>query len=137
MAEVAAAVGNKGELMEPRLWSKVIDPDGRETKLSPAHQSRVMSEGTASELNSMMQDVVSEGTGTAAALTGIDAAGKTGTAEISSGVNDAWFIGFAPANDPQIAIAVIVEHTSGFGGPTAGPIFKSVAENLLNGNSGG
>jgi peptidoglycan glycosyltransferase len=52
-------------------------------------------------------------------------------------VNDAWFIGFAPANDPQIAIAVIVEHTSGFGGPTAGPIFKSVAENLLNGNSGG
>jgi penicillin-binding protein A len=137
MAEVAGAVANKGELMEPRLWSKVIDPDGRETKLDPAHQSRVMSEDTASKLNEMMQDVVSEGTGTAAALTGIDAAGKTGTAEISSGVNDAWFIGFAPANDPQIAIAVIIEHTSGFGGPTAGPIFKSVAETLLNGNSGG
>jgi peptidoglycan glycosyltransferase len=137
MAEVAGTVANKGELMEPRLWSKVIDPDGRETKLDPAHQSRVMSEDTASKLNEMMQDVVSEGTGTAAALTGIDAAGKTGTAEISSGVNDAWFIGFAPANDPQIAIAVIIEHTSGFGGPTAGPIFKSVAETLLNGNSGG
>jgi penicillin-binding protein A len=133
MAEVAAAVGNKGELMEPRLWSKVIAPDGRETKLDPAHQSRVMSEDTASELNRMMQDVVNEGTGTAAALSGIQgvAAGKTGTAEISPGVNDAWFIGFAPADDPQIAISCIVEHTSGFGGPTCGPIFKAVAESLL------
>ena len=137
MAEVAATVANKGELMEPRLWSKVIDPDGRETKLDPARQSRVMSEDTASQLNSMMQDVVSEGTGTAAALTGIDAAGKTGTAEISPGVNDAWFIGFAPANDPQIAVACIVEHTSGFGGPTCGPIFKSVSETILNQRSSG
>ncbi|HEX3562482.1 MAG TPA: penicillin-binding protein 2 [Solirubrobacterales bacterium] len=137
MAEVAATVANKGELMEPRLWSKVTDPDGRETKMSPAHQSRVMSEGTAATLNDMMQKVVQEGTGTAAAVSGIDVAGKTGTAEISSGVNDAWFIGFAPANDPQIAIACIVEHTSGFGGPTCGPIFKSVAESLLGSGSGG
>jgi penicillin-binding protein A len=136
MAEVVAAVANKGELMEPRLWSKVIDPDGRETKLNPARQSRVMSEDTASELNDMMQSVVREGTGTAAAVSGIDVAGKTGTAEISTGVNQAWFIGFAPANDPQIAIAVTVERTSGFGGPTAGPIFKSVAEAILGQNGG-
>ncbi len=137
MAEVAATVANKGELMEPRLWSKVIDPDGRVTNLDPAHQSRVMSEETASKLNTMMQSVVQEGTGTAAAVSGIDVAGKTGTAEISTGINDAWFIGFAPANDPQIAIACIVEHTSGFGGPTCGPIFKSVAEAILHGSSGG
>jgi peptidoglycan glycosyltransferase len=137
MAEVAAAVANKGELMEPRLWSKVIDPDGRETNLDPARQSRVMSEDTASTLNDMMQNVVAEGTGTAAAVSGIDVAGKTGTAEISDGVNDAWFIGFAPANDPQIAIACVVEHTSGFGGPTCGPIFKAVAESILSGDSNG
>jgi peptidoglycan glycosyltransferase len=137
MAEVAAAVANNGELMEPRLWSKVIDPDGRETKLDPARQSRVMSEDTASELNTMMQSVVNEGTGTAGAVSGIDVAGKTGTAEISNGVNDAWFIGFAPADDPQIAISCIVEHTSGFGGPTCGPIFKAVAETILRGSSGG
>jgi peptidoglycan glycosyltransferase len=137
MAEVAATVANKGELMEPRLWSKVIDPDGRVTSLDPAHQSRVMSEETASKLNTMMQSVVQEGTGTAAAVSGIDVAGKTGTAEISTGINDAWFIGFAPANDPQIAIACIVEHTSGFGGPTCGPIFKSVAEAILQGSSNG
>jgi peptidoglycan glycosyltransferase len=135
MAEVAAAVANKGELMEPRLWSKVIDPDGRETRLDPARQSRVMSEDTASELNTMMQSVVREGTGTAAAVSGIDVAGKTGTAEISSGVNDAWFIGFAPASNPKIAISCVVEHTSGFGGPTCGPIFKSVAETILGGGA--
>lgn len=137
MAEVAATVANNGQLMEPRLWSRVIDPDGRETKLDPARQSRVMSEDTASELNTMMQSVVQEGTGTAGAVSGIDVAGKTGTAEISTGVNDAWFIGFAPASDPQIAISCIVEHTSGFGGPTCGPIFKAVAESILQGNSGG
>jgi peptidoglycan glycosyltransferase len=136
MAEVASTVANNGELMEPRLWSRVIDPDGRETKLDPARQSRVMSEDTASELNTMMQSVVREGTGTAGAVSGIDVAGKTGTAEISPGVNDAWFIGFAPASDPQIAISCIVEHTSGFGGPTCGPIFKAVAEAILQGDSG-
>jgi peptidoglycan glycosyltransferase len=136
MAEVAATVANKGELMEPRLWSKVIDPDGRESKLDPSRQSRVMSEDTAAEVNDMMQSVVQEGTGTAAAVSGIDVAGKTGTAEVSNGVNQAWFIGFAPADDPQIAIAVTVERTSGFGGPTAGPIFKSVAEAILQGNGG-
>ena len=134
MAEVAATVANKGQLMEPRLWSKVIDPDGRETKMSPAHQSTVMSEHTASQLNTMMQSVVREGTGTAAAVSGIDVAGKTGTAEISNGINDAWFIGFAPASNPQIAIACVVEHTSGFGGPTCGPIFKAVAEAVLHGS---
>ena len=137
MAEVAAAVANKGELMEPRLWSKVIDPDGRETKLDPARQSRVMSEETASELNDMMQSVVQEGTGTAAAVSGIDVAGKTGTAEVTGGVNQAWFIGFAPADDPKIAIAVTVERTTGFGGPTAGPIFRSVAETILQGDASG
>jgi peptidoglycan glycosyltransferase len=133
MAEVAAAVANEGELMEPRLWSKVIDPDGREEKLDPQRQSRVMSEDTAATLNDMMQSVVAEGTGTAAALSGIDVAGKTGTAEIDieGGVNQAWFIGFAPADDPEIAVAATVERTSGFGGTVAGPIAKAVMEAIL------
>ena len=67
MAMVAAAVANEGELMEPRLWSKVIDPDGREDKLDPERMSRVMSEDTAETLTGMMEDVVNEGTGGAAA----------------------------------------------------------------------
>jgi peptidoglycan glycosyltransferase len=135
MAQVAAAVANDGELMEPRLWSKVIDPDGREDKLDPERQSRVMSDDTANELTEMMTDVVNEGTGTAGALSGIDVAGKTGTAEIDidAGINQAWFIGFAPADDPQVAVAVMLERCqSCFGGTVAGPIATQVMENLLN-----
>jgi peptidoglycan glycosyltransferase len=81
----------------------------------------------------MMKNVVAEGTGTAGALSGVDVAGKTGTAEIDpeAGINQAWFIGFAPADDPQIAVAATVERTSGFGGPTAGPIAKAVMEAIL------
>jgi peptidoglycan glycosyltransferase len=139
MAMVAAAVANDGELMEPRLWSKVIDTDGREQKLDPERQSRVISEETAQQLTEMMTDVVNEGTGGAAALSEVQVAGKTGTAEIDTdqGINQAWFIGFAPADDPQIAIAATVERTSGQGGTVAAPVAQQVLEALLaNSNQG-
>lgn len=134
MAQVAAAVANDGSLMEPRLWSKVIDADGREDELDPERQSRVMSEETAEELTLMMTDVVNEGTGGAAALGEIQVAGKTGTAEIDidAGINQAWFIGFAPADDPQIAVAATVERTSSQGGEVAAPISQAVMEVLLS-----
>ena len=133
MAMVAAAVANDGELMEPRLWSKVIDADGREEKLDPERMSRVMSDDTANELTEMMTDVVNEGTGGAASLAEDQVAGKTGTAEIDvdAGINQAWFIGFAPADDPEIAIAATVERTGGSGGDVAAPIAQQVMEVLL------
>jgi peptidoglycan glycosyltransferase len=133
MAMVASAVANDGELMEPRLWSKVIDTDGREEELDPERQSRVMDEETAEELTQMMSDVVNEGTGGAAALGAVQVAGKTGTAEIDvdAGINQAWFIGFAPADDPQIAIAATIERTSGQGGTVAAPVAQQVLEVLL------
>lgn len=133
MAMVASAVANGGELMEPRLWSKVIDTDGREDKLNPERMSRVMDGETADELTSMMTDVVNEGTGGAAALASDQVAGKTGTAEIipEQNVNQAWFIGFAPADDPQIAVAVTVERTSGQGGTVAAPIAQQVLDALV------
>jgi peptidoglycan glycosyltransferase len=122
MAMVVAAVANGGELMEPRLWSKVIDTDGREDKLDPERMSRVMSEDTAETLTGMMEDVVNEGTGGAAALAEVQVAGKTGTAEITlDGVNQAWFIGFAPAEDPKVAVAVLVAN-GGEGSTVAAPI---------------
>jgi peptidoglycan glycosyltransferase len=138
MAMVASAVANGGELMEPRLWSKVIDPDGREEKLDPERMSRVMEEDTAEELTSMMEDVVEEGTGGAAALAEVQVAGKTGTAEIDipRGINQAWFIGFAPADDPQIAIAATIERTTSQGGEVAAPIAQAVLEVLLASSSG-
>ena len=81
----------------------------------------------------MMSNVVREGTGTAAALSGIEVAGKTGTAERGEGTNQAWFIAFAPIDRPRLAIAVTVEQTSGQGGTVAAPIAKQVLEAMLGG----
>jgi peptidoglycan glycosyltransferase len=142
MAEVAAAVGNKGKLMKPQIWSRVVDPDGRVTKrLDPSQYSRPISAQTAAELTTAMEGVVSEGTGTNAAIPGVSVAGKTGTAETPGNEacgggeeeNQAWFIGFAPAEDPKIAIAATVECTEEFGNDVAAPIFRDVAETILNG----
>ncbi|MFN8160377.1 MAG: penicillin-binding protein 2 [Solirubrobacterales bacterium] len=142
MAEVAAAVANGGRLMKPQIWSRVIDPDGRVTKrMEPTEISRPISEKTARELNVAMQGVVSGGTGTNAAIPGVTVAGKTGTAETpfnkacggSVEDNQAWFIGFAPAEDPQVAIAASVECTPQFGNDVAAPIFRDVAETILAG----
>jgi len=139
MAMVPAAVANDGELMEPRLWSEVIDPDGRVEKLDPERMSRVMDSDTANTLTEMMTDVVNEGTGGAAALAEIQVAGKTGTAEIdvAAGINQAWFIGFAPADDPEIAVAATVERTGATGGEVAAPISQAVMEVLLARGGGG
>jgi peptidoglycan glycosyltransferase len=142
MAEVAAAVANEGRLMKPQIWSRVVDPDGRVTKrLDPSQYSQPISAETAEELTTAMEGVVSEGTGTNAAIPGVPVAGKTGTAETPGNEacgggeeeNQAWFIGFAPAEDPKIAIAATVECTEEFGNDVAAPIFRDVAETILNG----
>jgi penicillin-binding protein A len=142
MAMVAAGVANGGRLMKPQIWKRVIDPDGRTIEtLDPSEYSRPISEQSAEELTTAMEGVVSEGTGTNAAISGVSVAGKTGTAETpgneacGGGIdeNQAWFIGFAPADDPQIAIAASVECTTAFGNDVAAPIFRDVAETILNG----
>ncbi len=144
MAEVAAAIANGGRQMKPQIWSRVVDPDGRVTdRLDPSEYSQPISEETAAELNTAMQGVVTEGTGTNAAIPGVTVAGKTGTAETpfnescGGGIdeNQAWFIGFAPAEDPKIAIAATVECTTQFGNDVAAPIFRDVAETILAGGS--
>jgi peptidoglycan glycosyltransferase len=133
MAMVAAAVGNRGKLIQPRLTDKIVDPDGRVTdRIDPEEQSTVMSEKAADQLKEMMANVVNEGTGTQAALAGIQVGGKTGTAEVDNATsNQAWFIAFAPVVNPRMAIAVTVERTDGQGGTVAAPIAKQVLETLL------
>ena len=79
----------------------------------------------------MMQQVVNAGTGTAAAIEGIEVAGKTGTAETGDGSNLAWFIGFAPADDPRVAVAVVVEDTLSTGGDEAAPLAAEVMRAAL------
>lgn len=135
MAMVASAVANRGILMRPGIATRTIDPEGRTAyENTPQRFSRVMSVASAEKLTAMMQRVVQEGTGTAAALTGIEVAGKTGTAErdVINNITQPWFIAFAPASDPQVAIAVTIEKTvGGFGGTDAAPIAKAVMESLL------
>jgi penicillin-binding protein A len=95
-----------------------------------------MNPSTAQELTPMMKKVVDEGTGTAAQLGGISVAGKTGTAQVGvqgSGLTQPWFIGFAPIDNPKVAIAVTVERSQGgFGGTVAAPIAKDIIQTLLS-----
>jgi penicillin-binding protein A len=129
MASVAQTIGNGGLRMEPRLVEKVVDPDGRTTdEPLPKEAERVMSTDTAAKLTAMMKQVVKEGTGTAAALQGVEVAGKTGTAEIdiNAGINDLWFIGFTP----KVAVAVVLDHLQGQGGTVAAPVAKQVLQAL-------
>jgi penicillin-binding protein A len=135
MAEVAAAVANDGIRMAPRLGGEIRAADGRvRDEIEPQEVSRVMRSSTAETLTQMMTDVVNEGTGGAAGLESIQVAGKTGTAEVDSGAsNQVWFIGFAPADDPKMAIAVTLERSGGTGGDVAAPIAKTVLQQLLEG----
>jgi peptidoglycan glycosyltransferase len=141
-AMVAAAVANKGKLMKPQIWKRVVNVDGSVTKtMSPSVYSEPIKPKTAEELTTAMEGVVDEGTGVNAAIPGVKVAGKTGTAETPSSKacgggseeNQGWFIGFAPADHPKIAIAATVECTTQFGNDVAAPIFREVAEALLGG----
>lgn len=134
MAQVAATVANDGVLMKPTFTQEVKDPDGRVSEeLDPEEQSEVMSSESADQLAAMMTNVAEEGTASSLSLGGTPFAGKTGTAEINlEGLNQVWFIGFAPVDDPQIAVAATVERCTGcFGGDTAGPIAMAVMQDLL------
>ena len=137
MAMVAAAVANHGQLMTPHLTDKVVNINGQTvTTIQPTVFGNVMTPSTAAGITQMMRDVVDEGTGTPAQLgSGIPFAGKTGTASIGpAGANETvpWFIGFAPANNPKVAVAVMIAKTvGGFGGQVAAPIAKNVVQTLL------
>jgi len=135
MAEVAAAVADRGRLMAPHLTDRIVDPEGRTVEqVEPTVQSVVMKPSTAAALTSMMEAVVASGTGTAAQISGVAVAGKTGTAQtqIGTAINNVWFIAFAPAAAPRVAIAVTLEHVPGYGGVFAAPVARRVMEVLLH-----
>jgi peptidoglycan glycosyltransferase len=133
MGMVAAAIANGGVLMRPSLVDRIVGPGGRTiTTTKPQSEGRAVSATVASELATMMGNVVKDGTGTAAALAGVSVAGKTGTAQTSRpGLNDAWFIAFAPQENPQIAVAVVVEDTPQYGGQVAAPIAREIIQAYL------
>ncbi len=92
-----------------------------------------MKSSTASDVRTMMEAVVKEGTGTSAQISGVQVAGKTGTAEtqIGTAINNVWFIAFAPASNPKVAIAVTLAHVPGQGAAFAAPVARQVMEQLL------
>jgi peptidoglycan glycosyltransferase len=135
MAEVAAAVANRGRLMAPHLTTRVVDRDGRTVQVEhPRVQSVVMKPSTATAVTSMMEAVVNEGTGVAAQIPGVQVAGKTGTAEtqIGTAINNVWFVAFAPASNPRVAIAVTLKGVPGQGASFAAPVAREVMERLLH-----
>jgi peptidoglycan glycosyltransferase len=131
MALVAAGVADAGQVMKPYLVQRVTSSHGVVlAQASPSLWTTATSPATAQTLNVMMQQVVNAGTGTAAALSGIQVAGKTGTAQKGSS-NVAWFIAFAPANDPKVAVAVTIENTLFTGGDVAAPLAAEVIKAAL------
>ncbi|HTR72743.1 MAG TPA: penicillin-binding protein 2, partial [Solirubrobacteraceae bacterium] len=136
MAEVAAAVANGGRLMTPHLAARIVDPEGQTvTRVEPKVQSVVMKASTANSVTGMMEAVVNEGTGTAAQIPGVPVAGKTGTAEtqVGTAINNVWFIAFAPARSPRVAVAVTLQDVPGQGASFAAPVARQVMETVLNG----
>jgi peptidoglycan glycosyltransferase len=134
MAEVAAAVANRGRLMVPHMTDRIVDSEGRTVQRIGARlQSVVMKPATATAVTSMMVAVVNEGTGTPAQIAGVQVAGKTGTAEtqIGTAINNVWFIAFAPASAPTVAIAVTLQGVPGQGAAFAAPVARQVIERLL------
>lgn len=135
MALVAAAVANRGVVPQPHLVLRVDDVNGKPVLTRGASErGRAMNERVASILRDLMVRNVKEAAGAPAAIPNVAVAGKTGTAETGKPeeLPHAWFIGFAPADNPKVAVAVIIEH-AGFGGSVAAPIAGQIMRAALGG----
>lgn len=140
MAMVAAGIANQGRVMEPFVVREIQAPDLSRVELAqPKTYREAVPRMVADELTGMMEAVVDNGTGTSAQIPGVRVAGKTGTAQNAPGAAPhAWFIGFAPAQDPKVAVAVIVENggdvgSEATGGRVAAPIARAVMQAVLGG----
>lgn len=141
MAMVAATVANKGEQMTPYLVSRILDPDLNEVSSTSTKVARTpIDSATASSLSSLMQTAVAEGTGTSAQVSGVQVAGKTGTAETGTDSGPTtWFVGFAGTDidKPEIALAVVLDGNAetedgATGGKIAGPVAAQVIDAAVN-----
>ena len=138
MAMVAAGIANRGEVMRPYLVREVQAPDlSRLDVAEPKSYKQAVGKDVAAELTRMMQLVVSDGSAKRAQIDGIAVAGKTGTAQHAPGrPPHAWFIGFAPADDPRVAVAVVIEDggdlgSEATGGAVSAPIARDVMRAVL------
>ena len=131
-AMIAAAVANDGKLMTPYMVDQVRAPDLTVIdRTEPEELSEATSADVANKLTEMMISVVQNGSGRRAQIDGVQGAGKAGTAE-NAGPDHNWFVGFAPADDPKIAVAVFIANGGGTGGDVSAPIARDVIAAYLN-----
>jgi cell division protein FtsI (penicillin-binding protein 3) len=142
MVTAVSAIANDGVLMKPYVVSEVKDQKGQPAKdILPQVRRRVLSPATARTLTTIMEGVVTSGTGTKAAIPGFRVAGKTGTAQkvdtrtgaYSSAMSIGSFVGFVPADAPRLAMIVVIDEPQGeaWGGVVAAPVFRRVGEQVL------
>ena len=132
MALVASAIGNDGLIMKPMIVKNVISPQGKTIRMnSPQILSKACEDEEAKIIKDMMIEVVKNGTGTNASIKNTVVAGKTGTAQNETGKEHAWFIGFAPAENPKVAVVVILENSGTTGGQSAAPIARDLMSATL------
>ncbi|MBU5313529.1 PASTA domain-containing protein [Tissierella carlieri] len=141
LINAVSSIANGGNLMKPRLVKELIDDEGKIVEtFEPEIKRKVISESTSKTIMEMLENVVSEGTGTKAYIPGFRVGGKTGTAQkiidgrYAPGKYIGSFVGVAPADNPQVAILVVVDEPVGqyYGGTIAAPIAKTVLEETLN-----
>lgn len=134
MALVAAGIANQGKIMKPHLVKEIRDPQGNVVKqTTPEVWKTATTPDVAATLTTLMESVVTSGTGTAAQIAGVKVAGKTGTAQNATGAPPhAWFISFAPADAPKIAVAVLVENGGNLGSEaTGGKLSAPIAQQVM------
>lgn len=132
IAMMTAAIANGGQQMAPNLVKTVRTPDLKTvSSLTPRVLRQSTSPEVAAQITDWMVSVVSNGIASAAAVPGVDVAGKTGTAELGDGLNNSWFTGFAPANDPEVVVTIVMPNVDVATGaqltsPNASKLFKAV-----------
>lgn len=133
MAMITSAIANNGVMMKPRLVDKITNKE-KDVVYEAENEilSKATSEDTANTIRDMMVEVVNSGTGTNAYLNWVQLAGKTGTADKADGNVDAWFVGFAPAYEPKIAFAMVIEDSQGTGGEVAAPLARNIVRDIFN-----
>ncbi|MDN4645039.1 peptidoglycan D,D-transpeptidase FtsI family protein [Arthrobacter sp. PsM3] len=132
--QMTAAIANGGVQMQPNLIKAVRSPDLRPiSEPKPQVLQTSTTPEIARQINEWMVSVVSDGIARGAAVPGVKVAGKTGTAELGNGLNNSWFTGFAPANDPQVAVTIVMESVDiTTGAQLTSPNAKKIFEAVLN-----
>jgi peptidoglycan glycosyltransferase len=137
LALAGAAIANGGTIMKPHVMAEITDAEGDTVRdFDDETWRRAISPATAETMKSLMVNVVESGTGTAAQIPGVTVAGKTGTAQAPGGPPHTWFVGLAPAEDPQVVVSVLVERGGNAGGDATGgriaaPLARRMMELLL------